>query len=427
MYKIRFYAPVLVGLIAGQLFAESERPFKVVNTVRVGYSDNIYRSSHEEGGLFVTDIIDLSFRAALSDRTDITAKSQINILTDTGNNQMQPNLYLMLNHSITPRLLLGLSEYYRSGDKSSTEANATNGTKNTRYNYFYNNVGATADYVLTGKDRLTASANFAVLRHEKELDQNDYITTSAGVSWKRELSPHRTFLTVGLLRTHVNYDKNRSQDGTNVDVRAGVIYTNVYLFANDDKAYDQTDLSVGLSHTFNQKWQGHVDVGVSYVQRDFSSYTDDETSSTNSSHHVTTNDFSSTLNPIFKAGLVYVPSPRTRFTGDLSLTHQESDDNGYGGQDTAELMFGAQHDLTGKLTAKAVARFASVAYDAEDDTTGEAEKRTEDRMDLDFRLSYKLNRIHFLEAGVRHRETNRDTGNSWSENRVDVGWRVELN
>lgn len=411
MNKGKLWIPVLAGLMIGQLFAESERPFKVINTVRMGYNDNLYYSENGEGSFFVTDIIDLSFRAALSDRTDLMVKSQLNILTDSGDNQMYPNLYVMLNHSVSPRLLLRLSEYYRSGDKSGS--GTTNQNSNMRYNYFYNKLDASADYVLTGKDHLQGSLSHEILRHDQEINSLDYTTVGGAVSWKRDLVPQRTYATLNLGQRRTTYD-NQPVDTPDRD----------YL---DDKAYfDATDLSAGLNHTFNQEWQGHVEAGVTYVQPNFSDAMDvtvapfpglDEAS----------ND--PTLNPLFNAGLVYSPSPRTRLTGDLSLKYQASDNDGYGGQNTTELRFGAQHDITAKLMAKATARFANIAYAEEDNTTGNPTDETEDRMDLELRFTYKLNRMNFLELGLRHSEnanSNSDIS-SWEQNVIDVGWRVELN
>jgi hypothetical protein len=407
MYKVKRWVPVLAGLMIGQLFADSERPFKVANTVRVGYSDNLYRNENKEADFFVTDMIDLSFRAALSDRTDVMMKSQLTLLNDRGGSDIYPNLYLMLNHSISPRLLLSLSEYYRSGEKSGGDANVPG--RNKRYDYFYNNVAGSADYVLTGKDRLIGSLNYAVLRHDQEIDTLDYTMIGGGLTWKRELAPQRTFTTLNLRHRRVTYD-NQPED------------TATRLHLEDDAYFDATDLSAGLNHTFNQQWQGNVEAGVTYVQPHFSDAND---TSQTPSFDKAEND--PTFNPLLKAGLVYSPSPRTRLTGDFSLSHKASDDDGYGGQNTAELSLGAQHDLTAKLMAKATARFANTQYDEEDATTGTPTDETEDRMDLEFRLTYKLNRIHFLEAGVAHRETERDNGISWEENRVDIGWRVELN
>lgn len=426
MYKKKLWIPVLIGLAAGQIFAAGERPFKVVNTVRFGYSDNLYRedSKNAEAGTFVTDTIDLAFSAAFSDRTDMMVKSQLNILSDKKENGIYPNLYLMLNHSVSPRLLLRLSEYYRSYEKSGTEAKIgeTNGT---RYAYFINTVGLSADYVLTEKDRLSASVDHTILRSDKDIDQNDYTTIGGGVAWKRELSPQRTFMTLKLRQSQTDYINNRFPITTRVTTNNGVIYANQYVHLNDDKAYDQTTLSTELSHTFNEQWQGRVEVGVQYVQRDFSPYWDYAANSTSLVTTTTLREYRDSLAPTLKLGLVYSPSPRTRLTGDFSMTHEESNDVGSGGQDSAELKFGAQHDLTAKLMAKATARFANIKH-ASEDNDANAPGNTEDRMDLDFRLTYKLNRINFLEAGIAHRESSRDKG-SWSENRVDVGWRIELN
>ncbi len=165
MNKGKFLIPVLAGLMIGQLFAESERPFGLANTIRFGYSDNIYRNQDGKNSPFVTDIIDFSFRAALSDRTDVTVKSKLVLLDDDARNsgQIYPNLYAMLNHNISPRLLFRLSEYYRSGEQSG-DGSAVGSKENKRYNYFYNEVGASADYVLTEKDRLEGSLSHAMLR-----------------------------------------------------------------------------------------------------------------------------------------------------------------------------------------------------------------------------------------------------------------------
>ncbi len=404
-------------MMIGQLFAEGEGPFKVINTVRMGYNDNIHASSNGEGSFFVTDIIDLSFRAALSDRTDMMVKSQFNILTESGDNRFNPNLYVMLNHSVSPRLLLRLSEYYRSGDKSGSGTTAGNNTDKL-YNYFYNKIDASADYVLTGKDRLTGALSHEVLRNDKENDSLDYTTIGGTVSWKRDLVPQRTYATLNLGQRKTTYD-NKPVDSVAYGTNTTYLQQNAY--------FDATDLSAGLNHTFNQQWQGHVEAGVTYVQPNFSDY---NKTAISSGVIVETNKASneSSLNPLVKAGLVYSPSPRTRLTSDLAMSYQASDDQGYGGQNTTELAFGVQHDITAKLMAKATARFANIAYDAQDATTSSPKSETEERMDIELRFTYKLNRMNFLELGLRHSETDRSyQNNSWEQNVVDVGWRLELN
>ena len=400
---------VLVGLVAGQIFAESERPIKVVNRINFGYSDNIYRSPDREAGTFVTDVVDFSLRSAFSDRTDFTLKSQLTVLNDDGGMDLYPNLYAMLNHSVSPRLLLSFSEYFRSGDKSGTDVNAAD--KNKRYNYFLNRAGASADYVLTRKDRLIGSANYEMQQHDKEIETLDRTTVDAGLTWSRELSPQRTFSTLNLRQRRIIYEKLLAEGQVPLDA-----YT------------DETEMSAGLTHTFNQQWQGNIEAGATYSQpwADDFTYNDTLLGLTTVSQ-----DNVSTLSPLFRAGMVFSPSPRTRLSGNFSLSRQASDNDAYGGQNSTELSFAAQHDLTAKLMAKATVRFANTTYDAQENITVNSTKRTErteDRMDLEFMLIYKLNRMNFIELSALHREKDSDiTDSSWAENRASVGWRLELN
>jgi hypothetical protein len=415
MNKYKFLIPVLLGLGVGQLFAESERPLKVVNRINVGYSDNIYHTADGKGGSFVTDVVDLSFRAAFSDRTDFTLKSQVTVLNDDGGMDLYPNLYAMLNHSVSPRLLLSFSEYFRSGDKSGTDTKAVD--KNARYNYFNNRVGASADYVLTRKDRLIGSVSYDMLRHDKEIETLDRTTVEGGLTWSRELSPQRTFSTLNLRQRRTTYDNMIVDD------------PGVREYLNDDAYVDETEMSAGLTHTFNQQWQGNVEAGATYSQPNFP---DANVTIIPAPTVLEEAANEATLSPLFRAGMVFSPSPRTRLSGNFSLSKQASDGDGYGGQNTTELSFVAQHDLTAKLMAKAVLRFANTTYDAQEQVTANKAnrtERTEDRMDLEFMLTYKLNRMNFIEMSVLHREkdSDEDDDSSWAENRASIGWRLELN
>lgn len=382
MKKKKLLLPILIGSMIGQLFAEGERPFSVANTVRFGYNDNLYRNDNDKSSFYVTDIVDLAFRAAFSERTDMTVKSQLTLLDDDGGSEIYPNLYAMLNHSVSPKMLLRLSEYYRSGEKSGS---GTVAAKNERYNYYENRVKGSADYILNEKNRLETSVGHSILRNEDDKKSGlnlDYTTVDAGTSWKHDIAPQRTYSVVNLRERWTEYE-------------------------NRDSSYDATEISAGLGHTFNKEWQGNIEAGVTHVRPD-------EKGAENEN----------TINPLISAGLTYSPSPRTRLSGNFTSRYEESGDNRYGGQTSHELLFGAQHDLTAKLMAKATARFSRVEYDE----NASANKSTEeDRMDLEFRLTYKLNRINFLEAGVKHSAVDRDTGDDWEQNMVDVGWRVELN
>ncbi len=187
-------------------------------------------------------------------------------------------------------------------------------------------------------------------------------------------------------------------------------------YENRDSSFEATDISAGLGHTFNPKWNGTAELGMTHVRPDEGPQSIGGV--------LVQPENKNTWNPLISLGLVYSPSPRTRLDGQYTYRYEESGDNRYGGQVSQELRLGAQRDLTGKMTARATARFMNTEYD----NHASANRSTEEgRMDLGLRLSYKLNRIHFIETGIRHSKIDRKVGDDWEQNVVDVGWRVELN
>ncbi|MBI9020117.1 MAG: outer membrane beta-barrel protein [Verrucomicrobia bacterium] len=380
MKKTKLILPIMVGLLVGQIFAEGDRPFSVINTIRFGYNDNVNRSQNDpESSSYIEDIIDFAFNASLSERTDLVVKSQVRLKTDTENN-IHPNIYAVLSHSVSPRTLLRVSEKFKSSEKTTGKTGSDG-----RYNYYNNNLGVVGTYVLSERDRLELSLNHSMRRHDEEIEDEDSTTIEGGLSWARDIRPQRTSMSLNLRQRMVEYD-------------------------NRDSSYDATEISGELSHTFNPEWQGTVELGGTHVRPDLPA-------PANSDAH---------LEPLIKLGVTYSPSPRTRVTGNFSQTYDVSDSSQYGGKTARVFTLGFQHDLTAKLMAKAIARKLYTEYDENDNETGGG-RSDEERLDLDFRLTYKLNRINFLEMGVKHSEKTYDDGDGdWTQNMFDVGWRVEL-
>lgn len=388
MDKLKVWLPVFVGLMTSSVFAAGEQPFKITNTLRVGYDDNVYHrdSDEAEDSTFVSDNIDFSYHAAFSDRTDLMLKSRLLVHADRFDESVFPQLFATLGHSVSPRFLLTLNEHFQSGERTGGEVGGNIPDKDDKYWYFENTAGVVADYLLNEKNRMSLSADYDILRNKDDdtTFTNDYSTVSGGMAWKHEISPQRTFSTVNLVQRYTDYD-------------------------NRDASFDATDAYLGFGHTFNPQWKCTLDVGSTYVSPDVQGAAND-----------------SSLNPLVNAGLIYEPSPMTRLSANAGYRYSESSDSRFGGQNSLTYSLGAKHDLTAKLTATATASFATVEYD-EDAAKPAVAAIEEDRMDLGLRLSYKLNRMHSLEAGVRHSEKDRDQGEDWEQNVVDLGWRVELN
>ena len=386
MKNKQIFIVVLIGVLAGNIFAEGNMPFSVINTLRVGYDDNVYRTSQNpQESAYVEDIVDLSFRAALSDRTDLIFKSRFNYRSDK-EMVFHPNLYAVLTHSVSPRLMLQLSDKFTSGNKTSS-------TREGRYEYYYNTLSFSPSYVLTPKDRLSVPLSYQIKRNENKIDAEDADIISAGVSWKRELSPQRTWAALNLSQVMVDY-------------------------VNRDSKADYTQITAELSHTFNPQWQGVVEGGVTFSQTDFS-YTIPGT-------NINVNVKSDEVNPYFRAGLTYSPSQRTRLTADVYQKFRDSNSALYAGENARALAFGAQHDFTAKIMGKLTTRFVETDRDQKNNETGGG-TTTEDYFDIGLRFQYKLNHSNFIEFGVRHKEKAYDTGNrDWDQNMADIGWRVEL-
>jgi hypothetical protein len=377
MKKRQFLIPVMAGMIVGQIFAEGDRPFTVVNTVRVGYDDNVdQNSSGESASAYIKDIVNLAFRAALTDRTDLVFRSNFTFHSDDDRQKLDPNIYAILSHSVSPRLLLQLSEKYQSD--YTTTAN-----EDGRYDYFINTLSADPTYVLSSKDRLSAPLSYTTKQYESDVDTLDYDKYTAGATWKRDLVAQRTWAALSARQTAVDY-------------------------YNRDSTYDSTLLMTQLSHTFNPQWHGSVAVGVSFDETSFEGRGSDG------------------QNPYFNTTLTYEPSPRTRLSGEFSHEYSESDNSSYAGETATEIKLAAQHDLTAKIMGKISARYVDAQYDSVDNEIGSGGSDSE-RMDLEALLQYKLNRINFLELRVKHSEVTygSDQGD-YDQNMIDLGWRVEL-
>lgn len=373
---------MLVGAVAGQIVADGERNWSLTNTLRVGYDDNLYRSNrNEDDSFFIKDILDLGWRASLSDRTDISLKTQLIGLVDEDAN-FYPNIYAVLNHAVSPRVLLSLSDYFRHDDRT---GEVVDGKSDERYNYYYNRVQLDSSYVANEKTRIQLSLANAIERGDTEIENYDTTRNSVGLSVGRELQPQQTRLNLGVNFSTLEYE-------------------------NIDSDYDQMTASAELGHTFNPQWSGVVGGGVDFIDANYRERPDDSYSQ-----------------PRANIGLTYTPSPRTRISGSYSYQYETANNTNYIGSANQEVRLGVQHDLTAKVTLQGTARLQERNYEEEDQqTTGAVPSADEERVVLAARVSYKLNRNHYLEAGYEFADVNRDTGDDWQQNKVDIGWRVEI-
>ncbi|MFA5689484.1 MAG: outer membrane beta-barrel protein [Kiritimatiellales bacterium] len=385
MSKKSLLSMLFAGALCGQVFAIDDTPFKISNTLRFGYDDNPYSVHNRDDSFFVEDIIDLAFRASLSDRTDLMLKAQLRAEVDEEDESLYPNFFGTLNHAFSSRLFVSLSETFKTADRNGS-ANIKKPNKKERIDYWQNIIGLNADYVLNQKHQIGVNGTHVIERNDSKADVYDFTRYVAGASWSYALKPQQTRFTVMAQHVKVDYDEVHSK-------------------------YNQEVLYGELAHTFNPNWKGTVKGGLTYTDRDFA-------------------ESDSTTDPLFGAGLIFSPSPKTSIDASVDYQYEQTENSSYGGRTATTVRLGIDHELTAKMRVKSNVRFVDSDYEKKDlDKNGLADgSGGEEHWYFNARLSYKLNRTHSIETGYSYSQKDRDgvQNADWRRHRVDVGWRVDL-
>ena len=88
----------------------------------------------------------------------------------------------------------------------------------------------------------------------------------------------------------------------------------------------------------------------------------------------------------------------------------------------------AAHDFTSKLSLYASGAYTLNAYTEEYSLDSELGDADENSFLLSARLSYRVNRINWIEAGWQYVQMDSDLANreSYKRNRIDIGWKIQL-
>ncbi len=91
-------------------------------------------------------------------------------------------------------------------------------------------------------------------------------------------------------------------------------------------------------------------------------------------------------------------------------------------------MLSVAHDLTAKLNFYLSGAYTLNAYDADYALDPTLEDGDENTFLVSMRLSYRLNRVNWLEAGYQFVMLDSDLNGreSYERNRVDLGWKIQL-
>ena len=392
MNKRSLYVFIVLSLISVSSFAAKERVVRFQNHVRLGYDDNIYGTEDKTGSGFITDIINLSGKVNFSSRTDALVywQPEFNYRFDANPEMVvYQDLYGRLNHALSQRAFLTLSDRFRYQQREGQTGLANGGTDDFNQNYIENDLQGALDYTLNTVSYLKLGAGYDFRTWEDSdygggVRNNDFDRINLNGTYIRQLKPNRTQGTLGIQYTDLSYAGSRG-------------------------GYESTSFIVGVDQNFNPDVTGFGRVGFSM-------------NSIDGGAGGTSNDSSS---PYLQTGLEVNPTSRTSFNGTLGYSMQRSDNSVYNAQEQFSFGLGARQDLTAKISLATALSFIHSNYDSKFSRTGLLPDATDDYFTLSLRCSYQINRNNFVEAGYLFANRVSDF-TDWNRNRFDVAWRLRL-
>jgi hypothetical protein len=399
MLNKKIYLLLAVCLVSGSAFAQAERDerervFRVQNSVRVGYDDNVYQTKKKDGTGFITDIINISGKLNFSSRTDMLLywQPEFRYRFDADPNFVNyQDLYARLNHALSQRTFLRISDRFRYQDKEGQTGIITSENQN----YIENDLMGALDVNLNSLSQVNLGAGYLFRTWDDEnygeTRGNDFDQYTLNGSYIRELRPNTTTGMLGANYTDLEYEGSRG-------------------------GYDALALFLGADHNFSPSVFGNIRAGATFSEVESKMFLSGEKE---------TNDNTA---PYLQAGLNFNPTARTSLNGSLGYSVYRAENSFYNAQDRFNLGIGLRHDLTGKISLSSAISYIHSVYDSEyarggGGIVGDA---TDDYFKFSLRGSYQINRNNFVDAGYEFSNRSSDELQEYDRNRVDIGWRLRL-
>jgi hypothetical protein len=388
MFTKKINLLIVPCLLSGLTFAAKELPITVQNSIRVGYDDNVYQQEDEHGTGYITDIINISAKFNFSSRTDMLLywQPEFNYRFDADPEFVTyQDLYGRVNHAVSERMFLEVSNRLRYQDKDAQSGNVSR----TDQSYFENNTMGSLDYTVSSLSQVTVGGGYKFREWDdddygKGIANNNFEQWQVNTSYIRQLMQNRTQAVIGL--NYVDHDYEGSRGG-----------------------YKATTVYGGADHIFNPNMNGNIRAGATFATTDHASGDSDNTS------------------PYLQTGLEYNPSARTMINGTLGYSVQMSEQSVYNSQNQLSAAIGVRHDLTAKVSLSSSFRYIYSNYDSDYSRVGGLSGSAEDNyLVYSIRGSYQINRMNFIDAGYEYTDRNSDDFYDYDRNRVDIGWRLRL-
>ena len=377
---------VTLSLVSVSAFAAQERVIKFENQVRLGHDDNIYQTEKAEESGFITEIVKLTGTFNFSSRSDLVLYWQPELrYRFDGDPEVitYQDVYARLNHAISQRAFLQISDRLRYQEKEGSEGGVTDVENQ---NYVENNLLGALDITVDSLSQLSLGGGYEFrIWDDEEYGQSssnaDYDRVRLNATYVRELKPDTTQGELGIDYDDLSYDGSRG-------------------------GYESVSVFGGAVQNFSPNLTGTARLGASFNETDYRSRSSDSTT------------------PYLQTGLRYKPTEQTSVNGSLGYSLSRAQSSNYSAQEQLSFQLGVSHNLTAKIKVSSTLGYTLSSLNADYSDGTEADKDVT-FLSLAIRGSYQINRNNFVEAGYQFSDRGGDL-TEYERNQIDFGWRVQL-
>ncbi len=383
---------ISMALPASVLAREGARNYLIHNRLRLEYDDNIRETERDTTSSFKI-IEEVEFLVNFNlENTFVSVRYKPSFVwwenRREGSTDLHHDLDFIFNHKFTPRVALGIKNTFRYAELPEAIERGT--VIRQRSDFIYNSALGTVSYQVTPVGRVEGSGRYDLLRYDKSdiARVEDFDMFVAGLTYRHNII---------------------AETAVSVDTRFETIDYDAV-----DRGSDSYYFGLGAEHMFSPNVLGNARAGYQYKDYSASGLSSD------SAPYV---DMSATL----------VPSPATRVTLGLGYSMLEADIFPYANQERTRFYVGVAHDITARVSVNVAGSYIYAKYEAEDAVFAEAAEAdiefgdgSEDIIQLSARVTYRVNRSNWLEAGWQFTTLDSDLRQDFDRNRINIGWKTQL-
>jgi hypothetical protein len=363
----------------------SSHNFEVNNRFRIGYDDNIYESKDDATDSFkLIEEVELLVNFNLEQSyVGLRYRPTYQYVADRepDDSDFHHDFNIVVTHEFTPRLSLSAKDTFIISEQPQLMDRGAVIRENGDYSY--NVADGTVVYLLKPETRIDVGGRYTLLRYDDDVvsETEDFDIYAVGASIRQQLS--------GTSAAALEYRREDVQ------------------YEGPDRGSVSDFAGVSVEQAFNPNL-----VAVARAGYQMKSFEDDAIDDSTAPY----GDVSVTL----------MPSPATRITAGAGYSMYESDVFPYANQDRTTMFLSLAHDLTARVSCYLSGTYYMGEYDKSEAIAPVASDGEEDVSQLGARVSYKVNRSNWLEAGWQYLNLSSDVREEFDRNRLELGWRTSI-